>query len=63
MGYNSVVLGFPKPIGIQRVDGLSRDPWKLGCHTCKLIIKITFITLINSFEHDYAFFSLTCRGA
>ena len=30
MGYNSVVLGHPKPIGIPRVDGLSTGPLEIG---------------------------------
>ena len=32
MGHNSVVLGHPKSIGIQRVDGLSTGSPDLGRH-------------------------------
>ena len=32
MGHNSVVLGYPKSIGIPRVDGLSMGLPDLGCH-------------------------------
>ena len=31
MGHNSVVSGYPKSIGIPRVDGLSMGPLDLGC--------------------------------
>ena len=33
MGLNGVVSGYPTSTNFQRVDGLSKDPWDLGCHT------------------------------
>ena len=36
MGHNSVVSGYPKSIGIPRVDGLSTRPWDLGRHTLSI---------------------------
>ena len=36
MRHNSVVSGYPKSIGIPRVDGLSMGPLGLGRHiTCR----------------------------
>ena len=40
MGYNSVVSGHPKFIGISQVNELSTVPSDLGCH--KLTIVISF---------------------
>ena len=35
MGHNNVISGHPKPIGIQRVDGLSTRPPDLERHKNK----------------------------
>ena len=32
MGLNGVVSGYPTSTNLPRVDGLSTDPWDLGCH-------------------------------
>ena len=41
MGHNSVVSGYPKSIGIPRVDGLSRGPPNFGGHN--FFVKVNLI--------------------
>ena len=41
MGYNSVVSGHPKPIGIPRVNGLSTGPPDLGYHSLVSELRLT----------------------